>query len=177
MTRSKSESELLKGYLTWIRPYSFDLKAGPLGAIRAICEREELLFLARYHHARSVREVKNALLRDLGGELGSEQVAYILRRWKKLFGAAGRVGALSANELCDRDGLGCQYCLLRSPDYEVHHVIPREKHGTNSPWNLVLTCRACNRSILNGIVIPRNWWILHPESRFSSTTYPEADSR
>lgn len=46
-----------------------------------------------------------------------------------------------------RDGHTCQACKGKSGDrrLEVHHIIPREKHGADRPDNLVTLCHTCHR--------------------------------
>jgi 5-methylcytosine-specific restriction endonuclease McrA len=163
---SRSELEITQDFLTWVGPYAAGSKGGSIEILRNICEREELLFLAQHHFVGSDNELRNVLARDAGIAADSEQSKYLVGRWRKLFGASLIEQRPSVRELQERDGVGCQYCLLRSSRFEVHHVIPQEKHGKDSPFNLVLTCPACNKRISNNIVIPRNWWFLHPESRF-----------
>lgn len=40
----------------------------------------------------------------------------------------------------------CVYCGRSIPDGHVDHFIPRERGGTDLPWNLVPACGPCNRS-------------------------------
>lgn len=40
----------------------------------------------------------------------------------------------------------CVYCGHSAPDGSVDHFIPRERGGTDLPWNLVPACGPCNRS-------------------------------
>jgi len=40
----------------------------------------------------------------------------------------------------------CSYCGGTEGPFEIDHVIPLARGGSNEPWNLVLACRACNRS-------------------------------
>lgn len=167
MRLSKSELQVTQDFLAWVEPYASNSKGRSIETLRSMCEREELLFLARHHFVRSENELRNMLARDVGVAADSEQSKYLVKRWGKLFGARWAGRRPSARELQERDGLGCQYCLLRSGRFEVHHVIPQEKHGKDSPFNLVLTCPVCNKRISNNVVLPRNWWFLHPESRFS----------
>ena len=45
-----------------------------------------------------------------------------------------------------RDKYTCQYCgVVRPPDLEVDHVVPRSRGGTDRPNNLVAACHECNR--------------------------------
>ena len=166
MKLSKSEILVAQDFLAWVTPYVGGSRGRSVEVLRDICEREELLLLARYHFVASPAEFRNVLSRDVGIHSEMEQSRYLVGRWKKLFGSAWGP-RLSVRELQGRDGVGCQYCLLRSEAYDVHHVIPQQKKGSDSPFNLVLTCPPCNKRISNNVVIPRNWWALHSESRFS----------
>ncbi len=51
-----------------------------------------------------------------------------------------------------RDGHTCQACGGKSGDrhLEVHHIIPRENHGTDRPDNLVTLCNTCHREHHDG---------------------------
>lgn len=42
--------------------------------------------------------------------------------------------------------LRCAYCGRSAPDGAVDHFIPRNRGGTDLPWNLVPSCPVCNRS-------------------------------
>ena len=65
----------------------------------------------------------------------------------KLYGVAYQQGALYQQKLrsfiFSRSGGKCVYC--GAPAQEIDHVIPRAKGGTNSAYNLVASCRACNQ--------------------------------
>ena len=44
-----------------------------------------------------------------------------------------------------RDRYTCQYCgVVRPPDLEVDHILPRSRGGTDRPDNLVAACHTCN---------------------------------
>ena len=44
-----------------------------------------------------------------------------------------------------RDGRRCAYCgTARAERYELDHIIPRSRGGTNRVSNLVVSCQECN---------------------------------
>lgn len=45
-----------------------------------------------------------------------------------------------------RDGEVCAYCGADGGPFDIDHVRPRSRGGTNAPNNLVVACQACNRS-------------------------------
>lgn len=45
-----------------------------------------------------------------------------------------------------RSSWRCAYCGRSIPDGAVDHFIPRERGGTDLPWNLVPACGQCNSS-------------------------------
>lgn len=51
----------------------------------------------------------------------------------------------------------CEYCGLRTRAYEIDHVISLAMGGTNRRSNLVVCCRACNRS---KSYRPINQWLI-----------------
>lgn len=61
---------------------------------------------------------------------------------------------LQSSELLDlaerrwgpRDTWKCVYCGRSAPDGAVDHFVPRERGGTDLPWNLVPADHTCNRS-------------------------------
>ncbi len=61
---------------------------------------------------------------------------------------------LSSSELLDlaehrwgpRSTWRCAYCGRSIPDGAVDHFVPRERGGTDLPWNLVPACGRCNSS-------------------------------
>lgn len=65
----------------------------------------------------------------------------------KLYGANYQQGPLYQKELrsfiFNRSGGKCVYCGAKAE--EIDHVIPRSNGGTNSTYNLVASCRACNQ--------------------------------
>ena len=64
-----------------------------------------------------------------------------------LIGTGYQQGPLYQNKLrsfiFSRSGGKCVYCGAKAT--EIDHVIPRSNGGTNSTYNLVATCRACNQ--------------------------------
>lgn len=93
---------------------------------------------------------------------------YLIARWRKIFKTKTYKGIdnLAVREILLRDNSTCQYCNKRN-NLHIHHVIPqhRKYRGPNSYYNLVTACQKCNSEILNRIVLPRNWWKLHPDSK------------
>ena len=65
----------------------------------------------------------------------------------KLCGVTYQQGPLYQNKLrsfiFSRSNDKCVYCGAKAE--EIDHVIPRSKGGTNSTYNLVASCRACNQ--------------------------------
>ena len=65
----------------------------------------------------------------------------------KLYGANYQQGPLYQNKLrsfiFNRSGGKCVYCGAKAE--EIDHVIPRSNGGTNSTYNLLASCRACNQ--------------------------------
>jgi 5-methylcytosine-specific restriction endonuclease McrA len=54
-----------------------------------------------------------------------------------------------------RDGEVCSYCGTTAGPFDVDHVVPRSRGGTNSADNLVVACAPCNRS--KGARTPEEW--------------------
>ena len=69
----------------------------------------------------------------------------------KLYGVQYQQGPLYQKELrsfiFNRSAGKCVYCGAKAE--EIDHVIPRSKGGTNSTYNLVASCRACNEKKSN----------------------------
>ena len=126
----------------------------------------ELNLIRRFYMLRNTREVRGQV--DLlNAKYGTAlDVDYFAARWSKFYSAEQTTNFDNAvkNLILKRDGNRCQYCNYKKK-LEIHHVIPQEMDGSNSVYNLVAACVPCNRSISANIRLPRNWWILHPESR------------
>lgn len=54
-------------------------------------------------------------------------------------------------EVFKRDNFTCQYCGRSAPEVvlEVDHIVPVSKGGTNDLFNLVTSCKECNRGKSN----------------------------
>lgn len=55
----------------------------------------------------------------------------------------------------DRDGQSCAYCLDQDGPFEIDHIIPVSRGGTDDSENLTVACSVCNRS--KGARTPREW--------------------
>ena len=51
---------------------------------------------------------------------------------------------LSRKNILKRDNHTCQYCGIRSVPMTIDHIIPRQRDGEESWYNLVASCVACN---------------------------------
>ena len=51
---------------------------------------------------------------------------------------------LSRKNILKRDNHTCQYCGIRSVPMTIDHIIPRQRGGEDSWYNLVAACVACN---------------------------------
>ena len=133
--------------------------------IRCRIELNELLFLSTYHFLSNHSEFFSQIERknrSVGSDLDAR---YLAGRWEKMYSKPNR------NKFNDelkslifvRDDGHCSYCNS-SKKIEIHHVIPRAKNGSNSHFNLVCACQKCNRSIGDTLLLPFNWFELHPES-------------
>lgn len=49
-------------------------------------------------------------------------------------------------EVFSRDGSSCAYCETKSGPFDIDHVLPWSRGGTNDLLNLVVACASCNRS-------------------------------
>ncbi|NDP63448.1 HNH endonuclease [Polaromonas sp.] len=64
-----------------------------------------------------------------------------------------------------RDKFTCQYCGIVNPKHsEIDHVIPPISGGVSKSYNLVFSCRPCNREKWSSIKIPDNFQILFLEN-------------
>lgn len=59
-------------------------------------------------------------------------------------------------DILARDGHRCRYCGKQAPEteLEVDHIVPRSKGGPDDPFNLVTTCRDCNRGKGDKVIRP-----------------------
>ena len=51
---------------------------------------------------------------------------------------------LSRKNILKRDNHTCQYCGIRSVPMTIDHIIPRQRGGEDSWYNLVAACVVCN---------------------------------
>ena len=51
---------------------------------------------------------------------------------------------LSRKNILKRDNHTCQYCGVRSVPMTIDHIIPRQRGGEDSWYNLVAACVVCN---------------------------------
>lgn len=64
-----------------------------------------------------------------------------------------------------RDKSTCQYCGIVNPKHsEIDHVVPPIFGGLSESYNLVFSCRQCNRDKWSSIKIPNNIQILALEN-------------
>lgn len=89
----------------------------------------------------------------------------------KLYGVKYQQGPLYQQKLrsfiFSRSGGKCVYCGAKAE--EIDHVIPRANGGTNSTYNLVASCRACNQMKSNltlkafGKLVGKNFSKIEPK--------------
>jgi hypothetical protein len=41
----------------------------------------------------------------------------------------------------------CNYKTKNRKEMDKHHIVPRELHGSNKPFNIVLLCRQCHSKV------------------------------
>ena len=58
--------------------------------------------------------------------------------------------------LC-RDKFTCRYCLDTKGPFEVDHVHPRSKGGPDESYNLVCSCKKCNRTKRDKLLSELGW--------------------
>lgn len=77
-----------------------------------------------------------------------QQIADVVRAHEEEEKMAASVPpwAVQVRAVFERDGRVCRYCADEGGPFEVDHVLARSKGGTNELSNLVVACRACNRS-------------------------------
>ena len=51
-----------------------------------------------------------------------------------------------------RDGYTCQVCKMSPDVIEAHHIIPRSKHGTDTPENMICLCEKCHKKVQNELI-------------------------
>ena len=51
---------------------------------------------------------------------------------------------LSRKNVLKRDNHTCQYCLIESVPMTIDHIIPKQRGGEDSWYNLVAACVSCN---------------------------------
>ena len=51
---------------------------------------------------------------------------------------------LSRKNILKRDNHTCQYCGIRSVPMTIDHIVPRQRGGEDSWYNLITACVACN---------------------------------
>jgi hypothetical protein len=54
-----------------------------------------------------------------------------------------------------RDGRACRYCGCRSGPFDINHIFPRSRGGSDALENLAVACFSCNRS--KGAKTPEEW--------------------
>lgn len=75
-----------------------------------------------------------------------------IRRARKA-GAPGQYTAQDAQEQYKRQRGECYYCSVKlGKHYEIDHIVPLSRGGTNHPWNIVIACVSCNRSKHNKLL-------------------------
>lgn len=135
-----------------------------------LCEVAELEFISKGLRGLSANQVEEyAKLQSKKHDIPLD-AAYLSRRWHKLYKKKIYKDISAAvQDIFKRDNHTCQYCSAKT-SLHIHHVIPKDEKqygGPDSYFNLVLACDKCNVKISNNIIIPRNWWTLHPESHYA----------
>jgi 5-methylcytosine-specific restriction endonuclease McrA len=64
-----------------------------------------------------------------------------------------RISKKTRDQVFERDGYKCASCGIEISlgMGDLHHVIPKNKGGSNDPSNLITLCRNCNYSIADKI--------------------------
>jgi len=137
-------------------------------------EIHELALISSFYYLKNNNEVKfqvSLINKKYNISLDSE---YLSRRWEKFYSRKNKAKFDNniKNIIIKRDAMKCSYCDYCDKEIQVHHVIPQAKHGPTSQYNLVTACSICNLSIGNNICLPKNWEILHPESKWVSQAGP-----
>jgi len=72
--------------------------------------------------------------------------AYVIKRRAIQREAEGHFIAADIRRQYTNQKGRCYYCQQKAgKDYEIDHVIPLSRGGTNYPSNIVIACRSCNR--------------------------------
>lgn len=138
--------------------------------LNLICEVAELEFLAKLPRNFKEKEILSYIDKLRLKYNVKYNSRYLTTRWEKIFKNNLYKSTLDANIIIlKRDKKICQYCN-RTNNLQIHHVIPKDEkkyRGADSYYNLVLACEQCNIGISNTIVLPRNWWLLHSDSKYA----------
>jgi len=126
----------------------------------------ELRFISQFYNLKNNSELHfriNVLNSKYNIDMDSN---YLGLRWNKFYSNdnSSPFSDDIKTQILTRDGGKCCYCGY-SKNIEIHHVIPQKLNGSNSKYNLVCTCSKCNKEIGSNIILPKNWWTLHPESK------------
>ena len=57
----------------------------------------------------------------------------------------------------EKQGMVCTYCGDTAGPFEIDHIVPWSRGGDNSPKNLCVSCRTCNRAKLNRTPHEMGW--------------------
>lgn len=84
------------------------------------------------------------------------------RRYARATGAEGTYTTEDIYQLHEQQQERCGYCgITLHDDWEIDHIMPLSKGGTNYPDNLILACVPCNRSkndkVLDEWIKLRGW--------------------
>ncbi|MGE0541220.1 MAG: HNH endonuclease [Dehalococcoidia bacterium] len=72
--------------------------------------------------------------------------SYNAKRYAMLLAAEGTYSATDIERLYAEQGGLCRWCSCSlDTGYEIDHVIPLSRGGSNGPENLAVTCTSCNR--------------------------------
>ncbi len=81
--------------------------------------------------------------------------ASAMNRKARKLAAEGSYNADDIKAQLERQKGRCFYCNCKLGKYEVDHVIPLVRGGSNYPSNLVIACPVCNKS--KGAKLPHEW--------------------
>lgn len=91
-------------------------------------------------------EAERARSRERHKRNPEEKRSYVRKRRALLRGAEGRHNAKDIHRLLEAQGHKCNYCTTDLGDgYEVDHIQPISRGGSNWPSNLQILCKDCNR--------------------------------